>query len=98
MMLKFVLNPEQLWNVAIHGNKVISFVDRGRAKSTYLTNSGLYITTRKFLNKSDFWEYLEWDYFPKLVENSNVTGYIYQNQWEHIQNDSAYERVNGWLL
>ena len=98
MMLKFVLNAEQLWNVAIHGNKIIWFVDKWRANQTYLTNSGLYITTRKFLNKKDFWEYLEQDYFPMLMEENDVTGYIYQNEWEHIQNDSAYERVNGWLM
>lgn len=98
MVLKYVLNPEQLWNVAIHGNKIIAFVERGRAKSTYLTNSWLYLTTRKFLNKSDFGEYLETTYFPKLVENNDVAWYIYQNEWEHVQNDSAYERVNWWLI
>ena len=98
MLLKFVLNPEQLWNVAIHGNKIIWFVDRPKAKQTYLTNSWLYLTTRDFLDKQDFWEYLEHSYFPKIVEESNAIAYIYQGEWEHVQNDSAYERVNGWLM
>jgi NDP-sugar pyrophosphorylase family protein len=98
MLLKFVLNPEQLWNVQINWNKIINFVDRPNASQMNLTNSGLYITTRDFLNKSDFWDYLEHTYFPDLVKNSNVIAYIYQWEWEHIQNDSAFERVNWWLM
>ena len=98
MLLKFVLNPEQLWNVAIHWNKIIWFVDRPKAKQTYLTNSGLYLTTRDFLDKQDFWDYLEHTYFPKIVETDNVIWYVYAWEWEHIQNDSAYERVNWWLM
>ncbi len=98
MLLKFVLNPEQLWNVAIHGNKIVWFVDRPKAKHTYLTNSGLYLTTRDFLDKQDFWNYIEHTYFPKIVETENVIWYVYSWEWEHIQNDSAYERVNGWLM
>jgi len=96
--LKFVLNPEQLGNVKIHWNKIIEFVERPKASQMNLTNSGLYITTKKFLEKYDFWDYLEKDYFPKLPELGNIIWYIYSGQWEHIQNDSAYERVNWWLM
>lgn len=96
--LKFVLNPEQLWNVKIHGNRVIEFVEKPKASQMNLTNSGLYITTRKFLDKFDFWDYLETDFFPRLPDISNTIWYIYPGEWEHIQNDSAYERVNGRLI
>lgn len=96
--LKFVLNPEQLWNVKIHWNRVIEFVEKPKASQMNLTNSGLYITTRRFLDKFDFWEYLEIDFFPRLPDVSNTIWYIYPWEWEHIQNDSAYERVNGWLM
>lgn len=98
MLLKFVLNPEQLWNVQIHWNKIINFVDRPKASQMNLTNSWLYLTTRDYLDKSDFWEYLEHTYFPKIVKKDTVISYIYQWEWEHIQNDSAYERVNWWLM
>ena len=81
-----------------HWNKVVWFVDKPKAKQTYLTNSGLYLTTRDFLDKQDFWDYLEYTYFPKIVETENIIAYIYSWEWEHIQNDSAYERVNGWLM
>lgn len=96
--LKFVLNPEQLWNVKIYWNKVIEFVERPKASQMNLTNSWLYLTSRKFLDKYDFWDYLEKDFFPKLPELGNIIWYIYPGEWEHIQNDSAYERVNWWLM
>jgi len=96
--LKFVLNPEQLGNVRVHGNKIIEFVERPKASQMNLTNSGLYITTRKFLDTHNLWNYLEIDFFPKLPDISNTIWYIYSWEWEHIQNDSAYERVNGWLM
>ncbi|MDQ7008660.1 MAG: sugar phosphate nucleotidyltransferase, partial [Candidatus Gracilibacteria bacterium] len=98
LCLKFVLNPEQLGNVQINGNKIINFVERPQASQMNLTNSGLYITTRKFLDKHNFGDYLEKDFFPQLPDMCNNIGYIYSGQWEHIQNDSAYERVNGWLI
>ncbi|MDD5770500.1 MAG: sugar phosphate nucleotidyltransferase [Candidatus Gracilibacteria bacterium] len=97
-LLKFVANPEQLGNVLINGNKVIKFVERPKANPFYLTNSGLYITTRSFLDKNDFGDYLEYDLFTKLPELGNIIGYIHTHEWEHIQNDSAYERVNGWNI
>lgn len=96
--LKFVLNPEQLWNVQIHWNKVINFVEKPKASQMNLTNSWLYITTKDFLSKNDFWDYLEHDFFPKLPDIWNIIWYIYSWEWEHIQNDSAYERVNWWLI
>jgi len=98
LALKFVLNPEQLWNVQINWNKIINFVERPKASQMNLTNSGLYITSRDFLNKHDFWEYLEKDFFPKLPEICNNIWFILWWQWEHIQNDSAYERANWWLM
>jgi NDP-sugar pyrophosphorylase family protein len=96
--LKFVFNPEQLGNVRIHWNKIIEFVERPKASQMNLTNSGLYITTRNFLDIYNFWDYLEMDFFPKLPDLWNTIWYIYSWEWEHIQNDSAYERVNGWLM
>lgn len=98
LCLKFVLNPEQLWNVQINWNKIINFVEKPKASQMNLTNSGLYITSRDFLDKYDFWDYLEKDFFPKLPDIWNNIWYIYSWQWEHIQNDSAYERVNWWLM
>ena len=96
--LKFVFNPEQLWNVRIHGNKIIEFVERPKASQMNLTNSWLYITTRDFLDSHNFWDYLEMDFFPNLPDVANTIWYIYSWEWEHIQNDSAYEMVNGWLM
>jgi len=98
LCLKFVLNPEQLWNVQINGNKIINFVERPKASQMNLTNSGLYITSRDFLDKHDFWDYLEKDFFPVLPGLCNNIWYIYSGEWEHVQNDSAYERVNWWLM
>ena len=98
LALKFVLNPEQLWNVQINWNKIINFVERPKASQMNLTNSGLYITSRDFLNKHNFWDYLEKDFFPKLPDLCNNIWYIYSWEWEHIQNDSAFERVNWWLM
>ena len=98
LCLKFVLNPEQLWNVQINGNKIINFVDRPKTSQMNLTSSGLYITTRDFLDKHDFWDYLEKDFFPVLPDICNNIWYIYSWEWVHVQNDSAYERVNWWLM
>lgn len=98
LALKFVLNPEQLGNVQINWNKIINFVERPKASQMNLTNSWLYITNRDFLNKHDFWDYLEKDFFPKLPDICNNIWYIYSWEWEHIQNDSAYERINWWLI
>ncbi len=97
-LLKFVLNPEQLWNVQINWNKVIWFVEKPKASSLLLTNSWLYITTKNFLEKNNFWNYLEYDFFPKLPELWNAIWYVYTGQWEHVQNDSAFERVNWWNI
>lgn len=96
--LKFVMTPEQLGNVVIQWEKIIAFVEKPQAKATYLTNSGLYITTKSFLEKNDFWSHLETDFFPYIPNSSNVIGYLYSGEWEHIQNDSTLERVNGELL
>ena len=96
--LKFVMNPEQLGNVLMNGNHILEFVEKPQAKATYLTNSGLYITTRTFLQSHDFWLYLEHDFFPEIPNIANVIGFIYSWEWEHIQNDSAFERVNGELI
>lgn len=98
LALKFVLNPEQLWNVQINWNKIINFVERPKASKMNLTNSWLYITSRDFLDKHNFGDYLERDFFPILPNICNNIWYIYSGQWEHIQNDSAYERVNWWLM
>ena len=98
LCLKFVLNPEQLWNVQINWNKIINFVEKPKASQMNLTNSWLYITSRDFLDKYDFWEYLEKDYFPKLPDLWNTIWYVYSWEWEHVQNDSAYERINWWLM
>ena len=98
LCLKFVLNPEQLWNVQINWNKIINFVERPKASQMNLTNSWLYITSRDFLDKHNFWDYLEKDFFTKLPDICNNIWYIYSGQWEHIQNDSAYERINWWLI
>lgn len=97
-LLKFVLNPEQLWNVKINWNRIIEFVERPKASQMNLTNSWLYITTRNFLDKHNFWNYLEVDFFPNIASLWNIICYTYPNSWEHIQNDSAYERANWWLL
>lgn len=97
-LLKFVINPEQLGNIRINGNKIIEFVEKPKANALFLTNSGLYITSRKFLDKHNFWDYLEYDFFTKLSKIANTIWYIYTGQWEHIQNDSAYERVNWWIM
>ena len=96
--LKFVLNPEQLWNIKIHWNRVIEFVEKPKASQMNLTNSWLYITTKNFLDKFVYWDYLEKDFFPRLPDISNTIWYIYPWEWEHIQNDSAYERINWWLI
>jgi dTDP-glucose pyrophosphorylase len=53
-LLKFVINPEQLGNIRINGNKIIEFVEKPKANALFLTNSGLYITSRKFLDKHNF--------------------------------------------
>jgi len=53
--LKFVMTPEQLWNVVIQWEKIIAFVEKPKAKATYLTNSGVYITTKDFLRAHSFW-------------------------------------------
>jgi len=98
LCLKFVLNPEQLWNVQINWNKVINFVEKPKASQMNLTNSGLYMTNRDFLDKNDFGDYLEKDFFPNLPDLWNTIGYVYSWEWEHIQNDSAFERVNWWLM
>jgi len=98
LALKFILNPEQLWNVQINWNKIINFVDRPKASQMNLTNSWLYLTNRAFLNKHNFWDYLEKDFFPILPDICNNIWYIYSWEWEHIQNDSAYERINWWLI
>lgn len=98
LCLKFVLSPEQLGNVQIHWNKIINFVEKPKASQMNLTNSWLYITTRDFLDKYDFWDYLEHDFFPKLPDLWNTVWYVYSWEWEHIQNDSAFERVNWWLM
>ena len=73
-------------------------MEKPKASEMNLTNSWLYITSSDFLDKHDYWEYLEKDYFPKLPEYWNTIWYIYSWAWEHIQNDSAYERINGWLM
>jgi len=75
--LKFVLNPEQLWNVKIYGNRVIEFVEKPKASQMNLTNSWLYITTRNFLDKFDFWDYLETEFFPRLPDIANTIWYVY---------------------
>lgn len=96
--LKFVMTPEQLWNVVIQWEKIIAFVEKPMSQATYLTNSGLYITSKKFLKNHDFWSHLETDFFPHIPNSSHVVWYLYSGEWEHIQNDSTFERVNGELL
>lgn len=98
LLLKFVMNAETLWNIQINGNKIIWYVEKPKASNLFLTNSWLYVTTRDFLDKHDFWDYLEYDFFPKLPSICNNIWYIYSWQWEHVQNDSAYERANGWNI
>jgi NDP-sugar pyrophosphorylase family protein len=96
--LKFVMTPEQLWNVVIQWEKVIDFVEKPKAQASYLTNSWLYISSKNFLEKHNYWSHLEIDFFPYITHSSNVVWFLYSWEWEHIQNDSTYERVNGELL
>jgi len=96
--LKFVMTPEQLGNVIIQGDKVIDFVEKPNANASFLTNSWMYITSKEFMEKHDFWSYLETDFFPHICRQFNVWWFLYSGEWEHIQNDSTYERVNWYLL
>lgn len=96
--LKFVMTPEQLWNVIIQWENVIDFVEKPKAKPSYLTNSGLYITTKKFLEKNNLGESLEKDFFPYICKQYSIWWFLYSGEWEHIQNDSTFERVNWELL
>lgn len=98
MCLKFVMTPEQLWNVVIQGEKIIDFVEKPKAQASYLTNSGMYITSLSFLQKNNFWSYLEKDFFPTICNNFEVAWFLYSWEWEHIQNDSTFERVNWYLM
>jgi len=93
--LKFVMTPERLWNVIIQWEKIIGFVEKPKAQATYLTNSGLYITSKKYLEQNEFGSHLETDFFPYIPSNSNIVWYLYSGEWEHIQNDSTLERVNN---
>ena len=96
--LKFVMTPEQLWNVVIQWEKIIDFVEKPKAQATYLTNSGLYITSKNYLKSQDYGSHLETDFFPYIPSKSNVVWFLYSWEWEHIQNDSTFERVNGELI
>lgn len=96
--LKFVMTPEQLWNVIIQWDTVIDFVEKPRANASYLTNSWMYITSKSFLEKNEFWSHLEEDFFPHICRQFHIWGFLYSWEWEHIQNDSTYERVNWYLI
>lgn len=92
-LLKFVLNPDKLWNIQISWNKVINFIEKPTASQMNLTNSWLYITSRDFLDKYNFWSYLEKDFFPILPSIWNIIWYTYSWEWEHIQSSEVYEKM-----
>ena len=99
--LKYILtNPEKLGNITINWNKISEFVEKPLVKNSYkyLTNAWFYITSKKFLSSIKLWEYLEYDTFPHILDKWNIIWYIYSWEWEHIQEDEAYERANGWQL
>lgn len=99
--LKYILsNPEKLWNITINWNKISEFIEKPLLKNSYkyLTNAWFYITDKQFLSSIKIWDYLEYDTFPDMLEKWNVIWYIYSWEWEHIQDNIAYERANWWQL
>lgn len=88
--LKFSMNPETFGNVLIQWDTVVDYVEKPKLRATYLTNTWLYISSRSFLERKDFWNSLERDFFPNLTHNYEVGGFIYSWECHHIQSDEVY--------
>lgn len=101
MVLVAVKDPSKYGTVALHGNKIMKFVEKpkkGKAVSN-LVNGGIYLL------KSDVIDYvpkkgfsmIEKDVFPKLAQEGKLYGYVYTGQWYDLGTMESYERaIKKW--
>lgn len=95
--LTAVAKPSSFGQLTLHGTKLINFYQKNKEKEvkSHLINTGIYV-----------FEPVIFDYFPKnkksflledviqeLIEQKQVTGFVFEDQWFDIGDPVNYERA-----
>lgn len=93
------LGEKKYGMVNLQGNKIIKFDKSSANVGISIINTGLYVFDTKVLNfiPKNKPANLEDDIFPLLVENKELSAFIFQGIWYDISEKKDYdEAVNRW--
>lgn len=99
--LTSVKNPSEYGVVKMHGNKVVEFLQKPTGKSglSHLVWTGVAVCEPNIIDlvPAKGQSALETNVFPKLAEQGNLMGYLFEGQWFDIGTPDVYERaLNEW--
>ena len=82
--------------VGLRGNKIVSFTEKPH-KEGYQKhiNAGIYIINPKVIDliPNKVFTMLEDDVIPKLVEQGNICGYVFDGHWFDVSTPKIYEQA-----
>ena len=97
MALTSVADPSAMGAVSLRGSKVVAFTEKPKSNATVsrLVSAGIFVISpeifAKLLAKTPL--SLEQDVFPKLIEDSEVDGFVFDAPWYDITTPENYERL-----
>lgn len=99
--LTSVSDPSEYGSVRLHRDMMVDFKEKPRksADVSHLVTAGVHIVNAKiakyFPDKSSFM--LEQDVLPKLIEDGQIRGYIFDGLWFDVGTSEIYQRaIKQW--
>ncbi|MFC1662576.1 sugar phosphate nucleotidyltransferase [Patescibacteria group bacterium] len=94
-------NPAEFGVARLLGMKIVRFREKpGKGKRvSSLVNSGIYVFEPKIFDyiKKSGYTMLEKDVIPKLVDESQLSGYVFSGQWYDVSLPQSYEKaIKEW--
>lgn len=86
-----------MWGLAkMQGSKILNFEEKPEKPKTFshLVNAGMYFMKPTIFNSIPSTAVkLESDVFPRLAEESKLSGYAYEGLWIDVSSDAEYKRA-----
>lgn len=81
-LLKTVEQPEKWSVVALHGNKIVDYVEKPKKAESYLVFAGLFVAEPELLTQQG--SSLEYEVLPSLAAKGLLSGFVASGRSEHV--------------
>ena len=93
-----VADPSALGAVSLCGAKVVAFTEKPKAGPTTsrLISAGIFVVNPEVIGRIPANEKLislEKDIFPKLIDDGQIDGFVFDAPWYDVSTSDSYERV-----